>query len=282
MSQTIKINIEGLNNDKIILDKASKDVRFDKLRNAIQLIKEGMDSTGMGSCKSMLNEVDKKTKKLENKLLEAVEMITVCIDTYTSIDDYLAKQTKTDSSNEPVKNTTTTSNTANDTSENIKPDVVTTPSSYPGNDKVGQVIANTNSSYYDSYRVAHSSYNGGDLECVGYAKGRFEEITGHRLNIRGNAIDYQYNYVNDEAVTYTTNINEIKLPAVAVTRGAMTQYGHVVVIENLDYDGNGNITKIYFTEGNSVGANGILKVKSYSDFYRDGQWLKPYGFISLK
>ena len=140
-------------------------------------------------------------------------------------------------------------------------------------DKVGKVITDTSENYYVKYE--------GKLQCVGYARGRFYELTNHKLNIYGDAIKFKDKYVNDSCVYYTTNIYEIKLPAIAVTKG-ITSDGHVVVIENLDYDDKGNITKIYFTEGNSEGANGTLKVKFYSEFFKDGQYLKPYGFISLK
>lgn len=247
-----------------------------KADRALSLMEDALSSKFTSNMDKKGKTLLKNLKSLKNSLRTGAKVAAQCATSYQNADKVLRDEIG-DSLPKDVINSPASNQKVEKTIESSIPYTQLANKSC-----VGSVVANTSNSCYDSYRVAHSSYNGGDLECVGYVKGRFKELTGHTLNIGGNAIEYQYNHVNDGAVFYTTNINEIKLPAIAVTRGYYTTYGHVVVIENVDCDSKGNITQIYFTEGNSKGANGTLKVKSYSEFFAQGQTYAPYGFISLK
>lgn len=247
-----------------------------KAGKAMRLIEEALSSKFTSNMEKKSATLMKNIRSLRDSLYIGSKVAFQCASSYKNADTVLRDEIG-NSLPQDVISSPTSDQKVEKTIESSIPY-----SQLANKNSVGSVVANTGNSCYDNYRVAHSSYNGGDLECVGYVNGRFKELTGHTLNIGGNAIDYQYNHVNDGAVYYTTNINEIKLPAIAVTRGYYTNFGHVVIIENVDCDAKGNITQIYFTEGNSRGANGALKVKSYSEFFAEGQSYKPYGFISLK
>lgn len=152
-------------------------------------------------------------------------------------------------------------------------------------DQIGTVITNVYGENgalrhpYSQYYVVQSSYSGRNLECVGYVKGRYEELTGVKLNIGGNAIDYQYNYVNDQRVNFVTDITAVVPPAIAVTKGYYPQYGHVILIEDISYHSDGSINQIFYTDGNSSVADGTLKVLNANGL--TGQF-EPYGFIQSK
>ncbi len=151
--------------------------------------------------------------------------------------------------------------------------------------KVGTVIANITANDnlippYDGINAPKPGWSQADkLQCVGYARGRFEELTGVQANISGDAIDWMYNYADDNRFEFVTDINDLKIPAIAVTNGDST-YGHVLVVEYVYTDSDGNKT-IYYTEGNVQNCyDGLLKAKSYSEFYTG--YTTPYGFVQLK
>ena len=170
-----------------------------------------------------------------------------------------------------------TSTTGGNTSNNIL---------YNGND-VHTTVANTSSSYYDRYRVASSSANGGDLECPGYVAGRISERYGRDINFNivngrymcrenrhlGNYIDgfpngvenYDILNLHTPAVVSTEpyGVNILQDP----TTGEIYECGHTYVIEQvLNVDGQ---TYVYYTEGNAGPTNGELLCVTYDQLCND-------------
>ena len=153
---------------------------------------------------------------------------------------------------------------------------------------VGKVVAgvtdeNGNLRYpYSQYTPDPSWTQTDKLQCVGYVKGRFEELTGVNPNIScsltGYAVDYKTTYTNDSRLEWVTDVKSIRVPAIAVTKGVNDSWGHVLIVEDVSVDASGNVA-VYYTEGNA-GVDGQLKMKSYSDFC--GGYTNPYGFIQLK
>lgn len=95
------------------------------------------------------------------------------------------------------------------------------------------------------------------MQCVGYAWGRMEELTGRPVNFScGTASNIVNTYQGNSALELVNDIGNIKPPALAVVnpggyfgRGPMRDTGHVVVVEAVYPKENGTYD-IYFSEGN--------------------------------
>ena len=132
---------------------------------------------------------------------------------------------------------------------------------------------------YSKYRTNYPCAD--QLQCVGYAKGRFEELTGVIPQFRvGAANEITSQYVNDSRFECVTDINNVKVPAMAVTKGN-SSYGHVLIIEDIVRDENGSPSYIYYSEANHTGkADGTLYKRSVREFY-SGETM-PSGYVQLR
>jgi hypothetical protein len=129
-------------------------------------------------------------------------------------------------------------------------------------------------------------------ECPWYAGGRFQEVTGIKLPYPRHAKYWLDQYQNTEGVEVIRGGENIREHSVAVN--ANGTYGHVMFVEHIDYDPNGNPATVYYTEANAwetdynaqstvgvydAGHDGVIKAKSYADFLKD---CKPSGYIVAK
>lgn len=88
-------------------------------------------------------------------------------------------------------------------------------------------------------------------QCTWYAYGRMQEKTGIEMDVSGNAKEWINTTPNDE-IDVETDLTKIKPNSVAVFHKPADpdHWGHVVYIEHVTYDENGNPDKVYFTECN--------------------------------
>lgn len=119
----------------------------------------------------------------------------------------------------------------------------------------------------------------------------------------GNANNLINNNKNNEQVEVICggweNIDKIKVPCIAVTKGAPYQgvlYGHAMVIEDITYNNDGSIRDIYYSNSNAYdyntgtsssngifneGVDGTIQKLSYDKFIsKDSNALS--GFIIVK
>lgn len=81
-------------------------------------------------------------------------------------------------------------------------------------------------------------------QCTWYARGRFLEVTGTRVNSAKTQINNPASSLAVDDVSVITDINKITFPAIAVYEW------HQTFIEYIEYDTNGNPLYIYFSEAN--------------------------------
>ncbi|MBR5516013.1 MAG: CHAP domain-containing protein [Clostridia bacterium] len=101
-----------------------------------------------------------------------------------------------------------------------------------------------NSEYYNT-----KSYKKG--QCTWYANGRFFEKNGFEVDTHGNAKEWLDN-CTDSRVTVERDPQNIKPNSIAVFSKPAdpSHWGHVVYVEYVTYDENGNPENVYFTECN--------------------------------
>lgn len=155
--------------------------------------------------------------------------------------------------------------------------------------QVGQTIANirdANGNYTEWYgSPGNLSAKGGYIgQCTWYAYGRFYEKTGIQLKSALHAKYWLDENRGDGRVTVMDGINNIVENSIAVrTTGT---YGHVMFIEQVERDANGNPVAVYFTESNvdnngtyNPGVDCILKKLSWEEFKSQKN---PAGYITAK
>ena len=154
--------------------------------------------------------------------------------------------------------------------------------------KVGKTVASikSGSSYTKWYNASGNlSAEGGYYgQCTWYAYGRFYEVNNIRLSSAPNAKKWLTANKNDNRLTVLTGKDKIRPKSIAVrTTGT---YGHVMFIEHVTYDANGNPKYVYFTECNSdnngtynAGKDCILQKMTYSSFISNKN---PAGYICKK
>ncbi|MGI6028570.1 MAG: CHAP domain-containing protein [Candidatus Heteroscillospira sp.] len=116
-------------------------------------------------------------------------------------------------------------------------------------------------------------------QCTWYAYGRFQETTGIALKSARNAQKWLSDNASDSRVEI---VSDITAPAVAVrTSGS---FGHVMFVEHVEYDADGNPTDVYFTECNwdnngayNEGSDCVVQKMSYNEFTRSRN---PAGYIT--
>lgn len=125
---------------------------------------------------------------------------------------------------------------------------------------------------YSQY-TAYGSYRWGDeadqMQCVGYAWARFQELTVSEDNPSGIAPGFSCGYAGNIGNSYSDKFEQVtdflsmKLPALAYNEGFP---GHVVVIEGIDIGPNGEQI-VYYTEANMPGqSDGTLKSGTFDSF----------------
>lgn len=121
----------------------------------------------------------------------------------------------------------------------------------PGNILIDPTDPNTKgaSKYTDAYQY------GSIGQCVWYAKSRFFEVHGTRLALydMGDIKDWIANANQFEGIKSISDINSIQSHSIAVYKpNDSKQLGHVVFVEWVERDSNGNPLNVYFTETNGA------------------------------
>ena len=150
-------------------------------------------------------------------------------------------------------------------------------SSTPSNNwesRLGQTIGNikNGNGYTYAYGSGNMSYNGGYTgQCTWYAYGRFVEVHNIALKTALHAKYWLDQNANDSRLSVTYDKYNISDKSIAVRTNST--YGHVIFVEYVQRDGNGNPTTVYFTECNTdnngnydAGVDCILKKLSFNDF----------------
>lgn len=143
---------------------------------------------------------------------------------------------------------------------------------------VGQVYVDIHNGDYDG-RIAENTQNGwsayDELQCVGYAWVRFKEISNVDPNFScGTAGNIGNAYTANPNLECVTDINSVKIPSLAYHRRG--SYGHVVCVENILIDENGNHV-VYYTSANEPGKDGTL----HSFVYEENPGMFE-GYVQLK
>ena len=153
---------------------------------------------------------------------------------------------------------------------------------------VGTTVASikNGSSYTKWYNSSNnvSAKGGYTGQCTWYALGRFYEVTGINLGKAPHAKSWLSANKNNTNVKILYGASNIVPKSIAVdTNGT---YGHVVFIEHVEYDSDGNPQYVYFTECNwdcngtyNSGKDCILKKMTYSAFITQRS---PDGYIVAK
>ncbi|MBQ8497788.1 MAG: RICIN domain-containing protein [Clostridia bacterium] len=152
---------------------------------------------------------------------------------------------------------------------------------------VGKTLASikNGSSYTKWYGKENVSAQAGYTgQCTWYALGRFYEVTGVKLTTAPHAKYWLTRNKNNKKVVIYSGASNIVAKTIAVDDDGT--YGHVMFIEYVSYDIDGNPMDVYFTECNWDG-NGkyntekdcIVKKMSYKDFIKKRS---PDGYIAAK
>ena len=113
------------------------------------------------------------------------------------------------------------------------------------------------------------------MQCVGYAWARFEELSGQNPSFTcGSAAYIGSAYKANSNLECVTDINSVKIPSLAYNSSG--GYGHVVCIEKIMIDENGNHV-VYYTAGNEGSKDGMM----FSFVYEENPG-KFAGYVQLK
>lgn len=128
-------------------------------------------------------------------------------------------------------------------------------------------------------------------QCTWYAQGRFKEIFGIDMHFGlGNAKNWINNAYKSEEIKTITDINDIREQSIAVLAPTEdeNQPGHVLFIEYVERDAQGNPITIYYTEANGLfdlqkgefdyGYDGTVRKQSFEKFKSPYQ-LQLIGYI---
>lgn len=149
----------------------------------------------------------------------------------------------------------------------------------------------TGKGYKDEAKAKKAGKKGYSGQCISYAKRRFYELTGICIDETA-VVSYASQMLKEneksKKVTVIYDTSNIKAPAMAVTEG-MTEgkyagMGHVLIIEYVERDSQGNPIKVYFTESNIGGKlygpdDGKLQCLTFTKFLSNKN---PLGYIIPK
>lgn len=152
------------------------------------------------------------------------------------------------------------------------------------NSKLGTTVASIRSGgeYTKYYGSGNLSYNGGYAgQCTWYAYGRFYEVCGIKLYTAYNAKEWLSANASDSRVKVVYGASKIRSQSIAVRTSGT--WGHVMFVEYVSYDSNGDPQYVYFTECNTdgngtynAGTDCILKRLTYKEFVAQKN---PAGYI---
>ena len=136
---------------------------------------------------------------------------------------------------------------------------------------IGKTLALKNKPYYRSENIYSGVYTG---QCTWYAHGRFREVTGISLGNKADAKWWLNAQRDNPKVSIVDGADNITSPAIAVS--VLGRFGHVVFIEHVVRNEQGDPITVYFTECNGGGKNWVLKKVSYAQFASN---MRPVGYI---
>lgn len=140
-----------------------------------------------------------------------------------------------------------------------------------------------------SYTAPYATHSIG--QCTWYARGRFQEIYGIEFPYLENAKEWVDNAYQSNKIKTVLDINAIPEQAVAVfaPKGENdTHPGHVVFIEYVERNADGNPQNVFYTEANGAndlnkgqydsGYDGVVQKETFSEF-KNKTKLKLLGYI---
>ena len=153
--------------------------------------------------------------------------------------------------------------------------------------KIEAIDANGKEIFTENYRIGYAG------QCTWYAKGRFREVNGVELPTIGYAKDWLMAPLVSDKVDVCLDVNAVPEYSIAVyaPKTDNSLKGHVVFVEYVERDKDGNPVNIYYTDANgkhdteknkyTKGCDGQVIKESFQEF-RENRYLKLVGYVVKK
>lgn len=141
--------------------------------------------------------------------------------------------------------------------------------------------------FTENYRIGYAG------QCTWYARGRFREVNGVELPTIGYAKDWLMAPLVSDKVDVCLDVNEVPEYSIAVyvPKTDSSLKGHVVFVEYVERDKDGNPVNVYYTDANgkqdteknkyTKGCDGQVIKESFQEF-RENRHLKLVGYVVKK
>ena len=148
--------------------------------------------------------------------------------------------------------------------------------------KIEAIDANGKEIFTENYRIGYAG------QCTWYAKGRFREVNGVELPTIGYAKDWLMAPLVSDKVDVCLDVNAVPEYSVAVyaPKTDNSLKGHVVFVEYVERDKDGNPVNVYYTDANgkhdteknkyTKGCDGQVIKESFQEF-RENRHMKLVG-----
>lgn len=174
----------------------------------------------------------------------------------------------------------------------MKADVVSEPQRTPPAEgsipaKIEMLDAEGKEIFTENYRIGYAG------QCTWYARGRFREVNGVELPTIGYAKDWLMAPLVSDKVDVCLDVNTVPEHSIAVyaPKADSRLKGHVVFVEYVERDKDGNPVNVYYTDANgkhdteknkyTKGCDGQVIKESFREF-RENRHLKLVGYVVKK
>ena len=158
-------------------------------------------------------------------------------------------------------------------------------------DTPGNILKDPNDhNYLGSGKYTNAYMYGSIGQCTWYAEARFCEVHNIKLYLYqlGGIKECLTNALEHNDLNVITDINNIESNTIAVfTPKDLSKLGHMVYVEYVERDSNGNPINVYITEGNTLGEgkfnpqyDGVVKEMTFEDFKNNPQANILAGYIA--
>ena len=153
--------------------------------------------------------------------------------------------------------------------------------------KIETVDADGKEIFTENYRIGYAG------QCTWYARGRFHEVNGVELPTIGYAKDWLMAPLVSDKVDVCLDVNVVPEHSIAVyaPKADSRLKGHVVFVEYVERDKDGNPVNVYYTDANgkqdteknkyTKGCDGQVIQESFQEF-RENRHLKLVGYVVKK
>ncbi len=153
--------------------------------------------------------------------------------------------------------------------------------------KIETVGADGKEIFAENYRIGYAG------QCTWYARGRFREVNGVELPTIGYAKDWLMAPLVSDKVDVCLDVNVVPEHSIAVyaPKTDNNLKGHVVFVEYVERDKDGNPVNVYYTDANgkhdteknkyTKGCDGQVIQESFQEF-RENRHLKLIGYVVKK